>query len=78
MHWACKVLARTSSPTTRTAKAALDGRFGHAKDHAGLLALRDGHSSRRFDRAHALRPVVAHAGHQHGDAFGAEFVGQRS
>ena len=57
-------------------EAAIDGRFGHAIDHARLLALRDRHSSHRFDRAHTLRPVIAHAGHQHRNAFGAEFVGQ--
>src|SRR3981081_2582836 len=39
----------------------------HSTDHAGVFALRDGHSACRLDRSEPLCPVISHAGHQNAD-----------
>src|SRR2546430_5984076 len=39
----------------------IDSCFRHPEHNAGILALRDSHSSRRLHRSHAFGPVVAQA-----------------
>src|SRR5215469_8817916 len=54
----------------------LNGSFGHAKHHAGLLSLRDGEPAGGLYQAESLRAILPHPGHQHTDATRPEFLGQ--
>src|SRR6266403_73907 len=49
----------------------------HSADDAGILALRDGHAARSFDRAETFRAVIAHAGHQNSNRGEPKFLRHR-
>src|SRR5689334_6420666 len=53
---------------------AFNRRLGHAKNGAGIFALRDGQRARVFHHSQPFSSVIAHAGHQYPDRSAAELA----
>ena len=54
--------------------AFINGGLGHAKYHARIFALRDGHAAGGFHRAHSVGAIIAHAGHDQSQSLAAKFL----